>query len=61
MSQESHQFLAILEAPLAHVEPFYFPPDQLLGVEGGVPWLDEERAKHDLENIWGDGGLLRRL
>jgi hypothetical protein len=40
--QEAHQLFTILEAPLAHIETLYLPPDYLLGVEGGVPWLDEE-------------------
>jgi hypothetical protein len=40
--QEAHQLFTILEAPLTHIETLYLSPHYLLGIEGGVPWLDEE-------------------
>lgn len=57
MAQEANELLAILEAPLAHVEPFDAPSHQLFWVEGRVPWLDQQRAEHNLEDV----GARRRF
>jgi hypothetical protein len=58
MPQKAHQLFTILEAPLAHIKTLYLPPHYLLRIEGGVPWLDEEGAKHDLEHVWRHSDLL---
>lgn len=57
MAQKTDQLLAILEAPLAHVQPLGTLANELFWVEGRVPWLDEERAEHNLEDV----GARRRL
>jgi hypothetical protein len=58
MPQEPHQLLTILEAPLAHVQPLYASAHKLLGVERRVPWLDEQGAKDDLEDVGTSWWLL---
>jgi len=61
MPQKSIYLLAILEAPLAHIQPVYASPDELFRVEGRVPGLDEQRAEDYLQYIGARGWLLRRL
>ena len=41
MPQKPIHLLAILEAPLAHIQPVNASPDELFRVEGWVPGLDE--------------------
>jgi hypothetical protein len=61
VAQEAHQFFAVLEAPLTHVQALNFAPDKLFGIKGRVPWLDKERAEDDFEDVGGDGGFMWRL
>ena len=51
MFDEACKLLRVLEAPLAHVQALHLAADKLLRVERGIPWLDQQRAKHDFKNI----------
>jgi hypothetical protein len=57
MLYEACELLGILKAPLAHVQALHLAADKLLWVERGIPWLDQQRTKHDFEDI----GRRRRL
>lgn len=57
MSQKRHKLLRILEAPLAHIQPFNLFADQLLRVERWVPGLDEEGTKDDFDDVGADGSF----
>lgn len=51
MFNEACKLFRVLKAPLAHVQALDLATDELLWVERRVPWLDQQRAKHDLEYI----------
>lgn len=51
MLYEARELLGIFKAPLAHVQALHFAADKLLWVERGIPWLDQQRAKHDFKDI----------
>lgn len=51
MPQKRHQLLRVLEAPLTYEEPVDLPPDQLFGVERGIPGLDEKVAENDVLHV----------
>jgi len=57
MAQESNELFTVLETPVAYVQAFDAPADELFGVEGGIPGLYEERAQDDFEDVWDDGGF----
>ena len=61
MPNKPHQFFAILEAPLAHIQPLYASAYKLLRVERRVPGLDEQRAEDDFEDVGPGRGFLRWL
>ena len=58
---EAQQLLAILEAPLAYIQPLDASPDELFRLEGRVPGLDEQRAEDDFEHVGPGERLLRGL
>lgn len=58
MPKKRHQLFRVLEAPLAHVEPFCLPTDEVFGVEGRIPRLDEQVTEHDVDHILFHGRLL---
>ena len=57
MLYEACELLGVSKAPLAHIQALHLAADELLWVEGGIPWLDQQRAKHDFKDI----GRRRRL
>lgn len=57
MPKEWHQLLRVLEAPLAHVEPFRLPADEVFGVEGRIPRLDEQVTEDDVDHVGFHGRL----
>ena len=61
MPNKPHQLFAILEAPLAHIQPLYASAYKLLRVERRVPRLDEQRAEDDFEDVGAGRGFLRWL
>jgi hypothetical protein len=61
VSNEAQQLLAILEAPLAYIQPLDASPRELFRVEGRVPGLDEQRAEDDFEHVGPGERLLRGL
>jgi len=61
MPNKPHQLFAILEAPLAHIQPLYASAYKFLGVERRVPGLYEQRAEDDFEDVGAGRGFLRWL
>lgn len=55
MLDEARELFGILEAPLADIQALHFAADKLFWVKGWVPWFDQQRAKHHLEDIWCRG------
>ena len=51
MLYEAREFFRVFKTPLAHVQALHLAADKLLRVERGIPWLDQQRAKHDFKNI----------
>lgn len=62
MRTKLHNLRSVLEAPLTHIQPVGLPAaDQILGVEGRIPWLDVEVSQHDIGDIGLQGGFVRCL
>lgn len=61
MLQERQKLNRILEAPLTHHQSLHLPANQLLGVEGRVPWFYEKRPEDNFEDVGVRRGFGIRL
>ena len=51
MLNEARELFRVFKTPLADVQALHLAADKLLRVERGIPWLDQQRAKHNFKDI----------